>query len=63
MKNAFTYLIYREISLKKHLLFRIELMSHISEDAICVSVTFSLDIAKQQNVALNMEKIKNKSKF
>ena len=46
MKNAFTYLIYREISLKKHLLFSIELISHISEDAICVSVTFSLDMAK-----------------
>ena len=26
--------------------FSIELMSHISEDAICVSVTFLLDIAK-----------------
>ena len=38
-------------------------MSHISEDAICVSVTFLLDIAKLQIFALNMEKIKNKSKF
>ena len=31
-------------------------MSHIFEDAICVSVTFSLDRAKYQNFALHMEK-------